>query len=279
VERSGKLHDARLVKYGKKRTSDRLKVVGFRNGGRFDHGGSVFFDEYASTFDAQTAFREQPDRPGIDLVLGLKDPIGQDLRGVIRFHAYDFLQDDRTGVVFLVDEMNRRSGPANAVVNDRLMNAHPVKSLSAEGREQGWVDIHNPIPIRVDDHGRDLAHVAGKRHQVDLMVAQKRNEIFGLFIAGEYMHRYIQSLGSSDNAGPGVGRDTQCHSRPERVVATRIRDRLEIGSASGCEDGCSGLGRVQRASTTCSSSLSDARSEDTSSRARTPTGIADLTGK
>ena len=81
-------------------------------------------------------FRQLRQRPGQQLPFRLlHHPLLQDLRRVAVLHLHGFLQNDRTSVGHLVDEMNRCPSNLNAVFQRRFMDPQAIIALSAEGRD------------------------------------------------------------------------------------------------------------------------------------------------
>jgi hypothetical protein len=78
--------------------------------------GALTQDSYVTAFDDQAALGDELNRRRIDRVLDVEDPPGQRLLGVVRTDDDGTLQDDRSVVGLLVDEVDGGTGDADPVL-------------------------------------------------------------------------------------------------------------------------------------------------------------------
>ena len=92
--------------------------------------------------------RDHVDRLRKDLPLRLlHDTALKNLRRIAFFHFNRFLQDDRTGIHSLIHKMHRRTGDLYASRKRSLVDLQSVKADTAEGRDQGRMDIDDLISV------------------------------------------------------------------------------------------------------------------------------------
>lgn len=83
------------------------------------------------------------------------------------------MQDDRTGVVFLVHEMYRRSGNLRAAPDDGFVDVLPVHALAAECRKERGVYIDNAVSVHLESRGAEFLHITCKNHQIDAVGTER----------------------------------------------------------------------------------------------------------
>ena len=115
-------------------------------------------------------------------MLGGQDARSQRLRRVGLFDRDGDLQDDGAGVIAGVHEMHGAAGDLCAVIQHRLVDMMPVHPLTAEGGQQGGVDVHHPAHMGGQNGVGDLTHVAGEAHQAGIGGAEGREESAGVGI-------------------------------------------------------------------------------------------------
>src|SRR5215210_4292422 len=113
----------------------------------------------------QPALLKEADRLGVGDLLLLEHPVRQRLRRVVFGYYAWALQDDRSGVVGVVDKMDGAAADLAAVLDDRAMNLGPEHPLATEAREQRRVDVHRPAQVAL--RHVEQAQPTGKANQVD----------------------------------------------------------------------------------------------------------------
>ena len=142
------------------------------------------------------------------------------------------LQDDRSAVGALVDEVNRATAHLHAV------RQHVAMSMRArERRQQRRMDIHDPILVRANERRAQDSHEAGKDHQIDF----RRPQLVDHF----RLERQLILKSFSINAeifDPRARRSLERHDigligqhdrylSVELAVGDRVYYRLQVGAA------------------------------------------------
>ena len=60
--------------------------------------------------------------------------------------------------------MHSRAGELDTVGQRRFMDAKPIEALSAEGRDQGGVDVHNGVGVGLHQLFGEDDHAARQNH-------------------------------------------------------------------------------------------------------------------
>ena len=116
--------------------------------------------------DLFSSFRQQ-DPFGL-----LHDPALQRFGSVAFFDIDGLLGDDFTAVRNLIDKVNSSAGDLYTVIQSCLMNPQTVEALSAEGRDQGGVDVDNPLWPLGGELFREDAHEACQNDQIGAVALQ-----------------------------------------------------------------------------------------------------------
>ena len=101
---------------------------------------------------------------------------GEGLGAVVGKDGHRPLRDDRPPVVLLVDEVHRGAADPHAGGDDRLVHVVPEHALPAERRQQGGMDVDDPPAECRHDVGGHETHVAREHDEVDLVLAQQREQ-------------------------------------------------------------------------------------------------------
>src|SRR5579883_2980816 len=123
--------------------------------------------KHAAALDPVAAGEHDADCFRVDAVF-----LGQDARRerfdrVVVFDRNRALQDDRAGVEVLIYKVHGAAGDLDAVFQRLLLGVEPGK-----GRQQGRMNVENPLRKGANKSGAEQAHEAGQAHQLDLVVSQ-----------------------------------------------------------------------------------------------------------
>src|ERR1051326_5570430 len=108
--------------------------------GRSASGGAGTSDDYAAAVDTKVAAEHDVDRLGIRDVLLLQDARGQRMFVIARVHRHRALDDDRTVVEMLVDEMHGAAADFDSVF-ERL----PLRVEAGKRGQQRRMNIKDAI--------------------------------------------------------------------------------------------------------------------------------------
>ena len=104
---------------------------------------------------------EQAHHLGHEPVLHLADSLGERVHRVTVHHGHGLLQDRRAGVHLLLGEVHGDAGEPHAPPQRLLDRVHP-----RERREQGWVEVDDPVGEAVEELAGQDARPAGKDDEV-----------------------------------------------------------------------------------------------------------------
>ncbi len=149
------------------------------------------------------------------------------------------LGDDRTVVVLLVHEVDRRPAHPCAARDHRLVHAESVHPRTPKGRKQGGVDIDDAPAKAAGDLGGNEAQVSGEHHQVDGVAREEREHPRAAFVAIHRHGRHAVRTPALEGAGIGAVAGHEHHVRGAIGAegCEVLDDRLEVRPASGGEHG------------------------------------------
>ena len=99
-------------------------------------------------------------------------PFRQFFRGVLIHDRHRRLQNDGTRVRAFVHKMDCAAGKLGSGRDDLLVHRMAEHALSAKGRQQGRMNIHDFQGIALHQHGSEDSHVTGQANQVDVLLRE-----------------------------------------------------------------------------------------------------------
>jgi hypothetical protein len=170
-------------------------------------------------------------------VLFDEDALGEGV-GVVSFADGDgALEDDSSVVEVFVDEMDGTAGDLDPVIEGLLLSVE-----SGKCRKQRRMDVENAVGKGRDELRREEAHVAGKTHEVDVVLAEGGNEVGVVLGAGassgdEDRGGKVEVAGGQDAGGvSNVGYDDGNFDVGKAALTDGASDGEEVGAATGEED-------------------------------------------
>lgn len=100
--------------------------------------------------------------------------------GIVRIeNRYRTLQDDRTVVEVLIDEVNSAASNFDAVIEGLRL-----RFKAGKRGQQRWMDVDDSIGEGGDELGRKQAHVTGQADQIDTVFDEAGRNVSVVFGAG-----------------------------------------------------------------------------------------------
>ena len=118
--------------------------------------------------------------------------------GVVTLHDRDRpLSDNGAPIVLLAHEVDRDAAHLAASVDHGLVDPPTVHAMTAEGWQEGGVDVDHPAPERAHDRGRNQPKVSGKHDQLDVRFpdAAQQKRLIALRVFLEILGRRWQHFG------------------------------------------------------------------------------------
>ena len=144
----------------------------------------------------------------------------------------DGLQEDGTVIHLLVHQVDGAAGESHSVVESGLLHVKP-----REGREERGVDVEDPVPESVDQHGGKQPHVAGQTDQIHLRFQKLREDRAVVLLPAGIVHVGENRRGDTPpgrNGQPGgageIG-DDQYAVGWEPVPVHRVQEGDHVGAS------------------------------------------------
>lgn len=194
----------------------------------------LYYYMYNSALDLEAALREKLDRFRVGLVFLHQHASGEGLGGIAFLYGHALLDDDRAGIVVLVNEVDGAAGNLDAAIDRRLMYMAAVHAFAAEQRNKAWVDVHHTPAICADHVRRQYPHVTRETDEIGLVLVQNFYKARG--ILGVRRESFRTDLYRRDavlaspihSGGVALGTDHHCNTAVNPAVLARVYDRLEI---------------------------------------------------
>ena len=173
-------------------------------------------ERFGDALSGDPARREQADRLGQQHVLGRVNRILERVPVAVGWHRHGTLHDPWARVDTLVDEMDGHPGhldPSLQRLADRIQ--------ARESRQQGGVDVHDPVAPALDEAGREKLHVPSEHNQVGLWSASQPEIAASRVsrveaVAGKALGGDPASAARSSAIAPGLSEATATTSIPSR---------------------------------------------------------------
>ena len=168
----------------------------------------------------------------------------QDLGGIVLLNLNGLLQDDGARVTLGGDDVDGRARNLHALGQRRLVDVESVKALTAEGRNQGGMDVEDLIGKGLVDLLVDDGQEPSQHHKVNARGSHFLRQ--GLGIGGDAVvvlprqHAALNARvsGSLQSIYTGLGGndegDLPC---PQLAPLFSIDEGLEVGASARYEDG------------------------------------------
>jgi hypothetical protein len=141
----------------------------------------------------------------IDLVFDFEYTRGKSFAAVIVMHRHTSLHDDRSPVVFLVNQMDCGTGDFHTGSEYCIVHMTSVHAFAAKTREEGGMDIRHAMAKRCDNRRRYKLHVARKRYEVALRPLEDSKQFSRFPLSLESLDRQTRYIVAS--------RELQCRRR------------------------------------------------------------------
>lgn len=104
---------------------------------------------------------------------------GERVRVVVAEHRHRPLGDDRSAVVFLIDEVYRNTRHRDTGREHCLVDAPAVHAGTAERGQERWMDVDEASCITMNDVLRHAPQIAGEDEEVNGMLREKLSQVRG----------------------------------------------------------------------------------------------------
>lgn len=167
------------------------------------------------------------------------DP-GRQCFGVIAFkHRHTALNQNGPGIIFAVDQMDCRPAFPVAGIQNRLMDAGAIETLSAIARQECRVNIEDPVVKGLEGLGPDLSHVSTKHDEIDVVRSKGfADRVIKFIVTGVGLRAHVKT-GNPEIFRPLEGKrclvigDDQNGFAIQPAITARLCDRLHGTAAMG----------------------------------------------
>lgn len=160
--------------------------------------------------------------------------------GVVIQNRDNLLENDRPRIRAFIHKMHRTTGDLRPVVERLFPRLRP-----REGGKKGGMDVHNPVPIRLQHPLFKDAHEPGQGHDIGPMMRETRQVTrFSLAIKfvpeGRRAHKlsgHPVAPGAVENGSRLDIRQDTYHPGMKPPLRHGIQDRLGIAAVAGTQNG------------------------------------------